>query len=223
LQNRSLGEQNVLGYSGKMYQKLVAESRFVMNKDQAVQPSVSSRAGGFSEARRNSSSNRFEPEEVSDLIDRLKRVVASGDVDTAQRSLAELEQGATSGVVDRRSPVSNVNSRQQESAVDASSPAAPFITNTTILWVLAALLFGFADTFTSMLIFTRGGYESNPVLANIIVWLGGSIWAFVFVKMIALLVLVIGFYNVKHRWKWIIPLIVSVVGAVLVINNLQSL
>jgi len=194
-----------------------------MNRDQAVQPSHSLRAGGFSEARKNSSSNRFETEEVSDLIDRLKRVVASGDVDAAQRSLVELEQGTTSVVADRRRPVSTVSSSQQEYAAETPLPAAPFITNTTILWMLAALLFGFADTFTSMMVFTRGGYESNPILANLLVWLGGSIWAFVFVKMMALLVLVIGFYNVKHPRKWIIPLIVSVVGAGLVINNLQSL
>ena len=98
-----------------------------------------------------------------------------------------------------------------------------FIYNVTLLWVMAALLFGFGDTLTSVLVFSQGGYESNPVLAVLLSLLGRSIGAFVMVKTVAFFVLLVTAYGAKTARSWMTPLIVSVTGGFLVLSNVMVL
>ena len=98
-----------------------------------------------------------------------------------------------------------------------------FISNVTLLWVMAALLFGFGDTLTSVLVFSQGGYESNPVLAVLLSLLGRSIWAFVMVKIVVFFVLLLTAYGAKTARSWVTPLIVSVTGGFLVLSNVMVL
>ncbi len=53
------------------------------------------------------------------------------------------------------------------------------------LWVAAILTFGFGDTLTSILTFSTGGSEANPAMGLVLSTMGGSVMAFVLVKMVA--------------------------------------
>jgi len=63
------------------------------------------------------------------------------------------------------------------------------------LWLLALLFFGLGDTFSSFLVFYRGGTELNPVM-NWALALPGGLLVFLFIKAIAMLLL----YWVAYRW-----------------------
>ncbi len=93
----------------------------------------------------------------------------------------------------------------------------------THLWIPAVLLFGLGDTLTSVLVFSGGGYEANPILATLVRILGGSVLAFVAVKTIALLGLMVTSYRSSGPARWLIPLVVAVLGLYLVSHNTASL
>ena len=90
------------------------------------------------------------------------------------------------------------------------------------LWIPAIALFGFGDTLLSTMVFTKGGYEANPLMGSLISMFGGSLVAFVMIKTVILIALaVISFKMFKHH-GWLIPSILCVVGTFLVFSNLMT-
>lgn len=87
-----------------------------------------------------------------------------------------------------------------------------------LLWPLALLFFGLGDTFSSFLVFSRGGTELNPVM-NWALSLPGGLLAFVLVKAVAMSLL----YFVAYKWEgihqWAIPLMMTVAGVYLTASN----
>jgi hypothetical protein len=67
----------------------------------------------------------------------------------------------------------------------AATPAPAEVKMHLWLWVAAILTFGFGDTFTSMMTFNAGGVEANPAMSAVLNLMGGSMMAFVLVKMVA--------------------------------------
>ena len=93
----------------------------------------------------------------------------------------------------------------------------------THLWILAIGLFGFGDTITSVMVFSKGGYEANPMMAQIVSMLGGSIGAFVAVKTAILVGLAFLSFKMFKKQGWVIPAILSAVGGYLVASNIMAL
>ena len=86
-------------------------------------------------------------------------------------------------------------------------------------WVLGLLFFGLGDTISSLLVFSKGGSELNPLLR----WsmgLPGGLLGFVLVKTVALSVL----YAVTYLWEgvhqWVIPLMMTLAGVYLTVSNM---
>lgn len=92
-----------------------------------------------------------------------------------------------------------------------------------LLWIPAILLFGFGDVLTSVMVFSRGGYESNKLLLMLVGHVGGGIWAFLVLKVVVLSVLAYLSFTRMHKTGWLIPLVLSAAGAYLVVNNMQAL
>ncbi len=59
------------------------------------------------------------------------------------------------------------------------------------LWALAILFFGFGDTFTSLMVFQRGGAEGNFLMGTVLALLGQTVWAFLLIKAAAMAGIVI--------------------------------
>lgn len=90
-----------------------------------------------------------------------------------------------------------------------------------ILWLVAAVLYGFGDTVTSYLVFTVGGAEANPIM-KFFLSLGG-IPAFVAGKtliMAGLFALSVFVFSPLRRSGWVIPIIAALGGGYLVVHNL---
>jgi len=87
-------------------------------------------------------------------------------------------------------------------------------------WVLGLLLFGFGDTFTSIMVFNRGGVEANPLFTFLMRLVGNNISSFVLVKTAILVFLVLVTYiGLPPRSRWVIPLILIGVGSLLTVRN----
>lgn len=88
------------------------------------------------------------------------------------------------------------------------------------LWIAAILLFGFGDSLTSVLAFSVGAYEANPLMVGLVQVFGGSLWAFVAVKTMVLLALFFLSYYALPGHGWLVPTLLSVIGTYLVLSNL---
>ena len=90
-----------------------------------------------------------------------------------------------------------------------------------ILWLVAAVLYGFGDTVTSYLVFKVGGAEANPIM-RFFLGLGG-IPPFVAAKtliMAGLFALSVFVFSPLKRSGWVIPIITAIGGGYLVVHNL---
>jgi hypothetical protein len=90
------------------------------------------------------------------------------------------------------------------------------------LWALAILLFGFGDTLLSTMVFSKGGYEANPLMGGLVSMFGGSIVAFVIIKTVIMGILALISFKVFKNQGWLIPAILIVVGIFLVLSNLMA-
>ena len=91
------------------------------------------------------------------------------------------------------------------------------------LWIPAIALFGFGDTLLSTMVFAKGGYEANPLMGGIVSMFGGSMVAFVIIKTVILILLAFISFKVFRNHGWVIPSILSAVGAYLVFTNGMAL
>ncbi len=106
---------------------------------------------------------------------------------------------------------------------DADSPSEGTRQNMYFgLWIPAIALFGFGDTFLSTMVFAKGGYEANPLMASLISMFGGSMVAFVVIKTLVLAILAFISFKVFKKQGWLIPSILSAVGGYLVVTNLMA-
>ncbi len=90
------------------------------------------------------------------------------------------------------------------------------------LWGLAILLFGFGDTLLSTMVFSKGGFEANPLMGGLVSMLGGSIIAFVIIKTVIMGVLALISFKVFKKQGWLIPSILIAVGGFLCYSNLMA-
>lgn len=90
------------------------------------------------------------------------------------------------------------------------------------LWGLAILLFGFGDTLLSTMVFSRGGFEANPLMGGLVSLFGGSIIAFVIVKTAIMGILALISFKVFRNHGWLIPSILIAVGGFLCFSNLMA-
>jgi hypothetical protein len=92
---------------------------------------------------------------------------------------------------------------------------------TLLFWILALVFFGMGDTVSSLLVFSQGGSELNPVMAWTMT-LPGGLFAFVAAKVLALTVLFI----IGHMWegmhRWLIPVLMTVAGVYLTTSNMMT-
>lgn len=87
-------------------------------------------------------------------------------------------------------------------------------------WVLGLLLFGFGDTFTSIMVFARGGIEANPLFAFLMRMVGNNILSFVLVKTGLLTLLVfLTYIGLPLKSRGVVPLLLIAAGTFLTVRN----
>ena len=86
------------------------------------------------------------------------------------------------------------------------------------LWVAAILLFGFGDTFTSLMVFGSGGSEANMLLGAILRIIGPTVGGFLLVKVAT----TVGAMLLARNWprlERLLSLVMLAVGIYLVAQN----
>ncbi len=92
-----------------------------------------------------------------------------------------------------------------------------------LLWVLAVLLFGAVDLFTTAWALGLGAVEVNPLASYLMSLAGGSIWPLAAFKVLTLGSFILLSYIKMGKRAWIIPAVVSVAAALLLIPNIAVL
>lgn len=134
----------------------------------------------------------------------------------------EGKRGELQHLMDETVPLEETNQTGEEQGKDIPpEDRNDFLS--LFLWLPAILLFGFGDTMTSVLVFSRGGFEANPLFQTLLRLAGGSIFSFILIKTLVLVGLAVISYYLVPRQKWLIPAILSMVGMFLVGHNLVSL
>lgn len=109
---------------------------------------------------------------------------------------------------------------QTESAkAERVLPKTSDVSAPIILWLLALLLFGFGDTLTSIMVFGRGGYEANPLMAGLVSTFGGGIVTFVIIKTVVVIALAVISFVFLPKHGWVVPTLLCAMGAYLVVHN----
>jgi hypothetical protein len=88
------------------------------------------------------------------------------------------------------------------------------------LWVGALLLYGLGDLVTTTAVLAAGGRELNPLLAAAALTFGGGMVGPVVVKIVTLGCLAVIYLTRCASHRWAIPLLLTVAGLALVLNNL---
>ncbi len=86
------------------------------------------------------------------------------------------------------------------------------------VWAAAILLFGFGDTFTSLMVFQNGGREANAVLAFAFQVLGPTLWTFLLIKLAAI-TLVVAIARRPPGIEGYVRFAMLFLGLFLVVNN----
>ena len=91
-----------------------------------------------------------------------------------------------------------------------------------LVWVAAILLFGFGDTFTSLLVFGSGGVEANVLLGAVLKLLGPTVRNFLILKAVATAVPVL-LARLNPRLELLASGAMLLIGMFLVAQNLAAL
>lgn len=86
------------------------------------------------------------------------------------------------------------------------------------VWAAAILLFGFGDTFTSLLVFQHGGREANTLMGHALAILGPTTWGFLTLKLAATSAIVL-VARLQPRMEALVSLAMLFLGLFLVVNN----
>ncbi len=87
-------------------------------------------------------------------------------------------------------------------------------------WLGALLLYGLGDLLTTTAVLAAGGRELNPLLAAAALTFGGGLMGPVIIKIVTLGGLAIIYLTRCASHRWAIPLLLTVAGLALVLNNL---
>ena len=87
-----------------------------------------------------------------------------------------------------------------------------------LLWCVAILFFGFGDTFTSLMVFQRGGSEANVFLGLVLILMGRTVWGFLLIKSLATVAIVLLSRSRPHV-EGLAALTMLAVGLFLVAQN----
>lgn len=92
-----------------------------------------------------------------------------------------------------------------------------------ILWVLAILVFGIGDVFTTAVVLGLGGTEDNAIIAGLMQFSGGSIWPFTLIKGVILSGLLLLSYTKLGSYAWMVPAALTGTGTYLLLHNIAAL
>jgi hypothetical protein len=92
-----------------------------------------------------------------------------------------------------------------------------------ILWVLAILIFGIGDVFTTAVVLGLGGTEGNAVVAGLMQISGGSIWPLTLAKGAILSGLLVLSYTKLGSYAWMVPAALAGTGTYLLMHNIAAL
>jgi len=163
---------------------------------------------------------------TDDVVDELHTLteIQRGDTEAYFERVDEL-LGSTNSRRAGRSPLGGDASQfSQSTDTDETDKSVSMgILPIDLAWLGGGLTYGAFDMFSTALVLGNGGEELNPVFGI----LGESLPAFVAWKTIVLIALFVFFYP-DNREKptgldWAVPLLVTVVGTILTVNNLLVL
>jgi hypothetical protein len=89
-------------------------------------------------------------------------------------------------------------------------------------WISALLLYGLGDLLTTTAVLAAGGRELNPLLAAAALTFGGSLLGPVIVKIVTLGCLAAIYLTRCASHRWAIPVLLTLVGLGLVLNNILA-
>lgn len=92
-----------------------------------------------------------------------------------------------------------------------------------ILWVLAILIFGVGDVFTTAVVLGLGGAEGNAVVAGLMQISGGSIWPLTLMKGAVISGLLVISYMKLGSYAWMVPAALAGTGTYLLMHNIAAL
>jgi hypothetical protein len=153
------------------------------------------------------------PESVARKVDDNRGDVSRADfIDSCIDSCLKEEPGR-----DRYATTEEFQECKQE--IEVEEPKSKDVS--VALWVAAIVLFGFADSLVSYLVFAAGGREANPFM--VLVASAGGIWGFVIIKTVILIGLIFLSALCFGKQQWIVPTILSLLGVFLLVHNLVTL
>jgi hypothetical protein len=117
--------------------------------------------------------------------------------------------------------LTSVNNIEKTSAVPVSGGNSRI--GLTILWVLAILIFGIGDVFTTAVVLGLGGAEDNAIIAGLMQISGGSIWPLTLIKGGILSLLLLLSYAKLGSYAWMVPAALTGTGAYLLMHNIAAL
>jgi hypothetical protein len=89
-------------------------------------------------------------------------------------------------------------------------------------WLGALLLYGLGDLLTTAAVLAAGGRELNPLLTAAALTFGGSLLGPVIVKIVTLGCLAAIYLTRCASHRWAIPVLLTLVGLGLVLNNILA-
>jgi hypothetical protein len=119
--------------------------------------------------------------------------------------------------------VSATSSRNMENSSASPVAGGNSRIGLAILWVLAILIFGVGDVFTTAVVLGLGGAEGNAVVAGLMQISGGSIWPLTLMKGAVISGLLVISYMKLGSYAWMVPAALAATGGYLLMHNIAAL